>query len=60
MSSTHSLSIIDNRIALLKVQAERLLELVNNPHPGLRAWMEAVPRVTDEIDAIMAGKRDVD
>jgi len=51
-------TVIEKRIELLKVQNARLRDLLDNPQPGLTTWLQAVPQVVAEINAIMAGERD--
>ena len=52
------MSVLDRRIELLKVQAERFKALLDNPEPGLVSWLGFVAKVRDEINAIMDGERD--
>lgn len=53
-----STSVVMHRIDLLRDLNGRLAGLLDNPQPGLFVWMRMVAQTTDEIAAVMAGKRD--
>ena len=52
------MSVLERRIELLKEQNRRLAGLLADAHPGLFTWCQALIRVTNEIQAVMDGKRD--
>lgn len=58
MSVIQAMGVIDARIAKLKSLALRFKQLMDDPHPGLFTWIEAVASARDEINAVMDGKRD--
>jgi hypothetical protein len=49
---------IERRCELLREQHRVLGVLLDDPHPGLATWMGAVPKVVQEMQAIMNGERD--
>jgi hypothetical protein len=52
------LTVIDQRIEKLKVENDKLRRLLGDPHPGLSTWMLMVPKLVQELQDILDGKRD--
>lgn len=52
------MTVLERRLELLRDQVRLLLQLLDDPQPGLATWHEMMVRRRKEIDAIYDGERD--